>query len=191
MRKRHSLHCFSLALFRWPVFSVIFCLVGILTCTGTARTMTVAEELAIDRLLGVLSRPWRINYVRPVSRDYLRGNALVTTGLPDRDRQAERVNRVPPAPDLSTLKSGAAARPATTVHHAGHVSPLVQPPPPPPAPPPSSPPAGPSTPTEVGVTRPMAPGASASPPTATAVTPGAQSVHEPRPRPQYFADPTP
>jgi len=182
MRKCH--------LFHWFVFAVIFCLGCILICTGTAWSMTVAEELAIDRILGVLSRPWRINHVRPVSRDYLRGNALVTTGLPDRDRQAERVNRMVPAPGLSTLKSGSAARPAATVHRSGQISPPVQPPPPPPVPP-SSPPAGPSTPTEVGVTRPMAPGASASPPTATAVTPGAQSVHEPRPRPQYFADPTP
>jgi hypothetical protein len=78
-----------------------------------------------------------------------------------------------------------AAKPVVRPSSEGGSSPVSPSPPSPP--PPSSPP------TEVGITLPHVPttASSASPPTATAVNPGSQSAWEPRPKPVYFADPTP
>ena len=44
------------------------------------------EEAKLDRQIGILNHPWRINLIRIMTRDYLRHQSLTTSGLPSYDK---------------------------------------------------------------------------------------------------------
>jgi len=186
----HRSEQFSLRLMR---ISATICLFCCLVPLHNALAMTVENEIAIDQMLGVLSRSWRINYIRMINRDYLRSHARVTTGFPAYDQQVEHAGRMPKELHNRLQNPSSTICSPQTMTSGDHSVIPVQPPvsAPPSAPASSTPASVPasSTPIEIGLTLPMAPTAS-TPPTANAVSPGSQNAWEPQPRPVYFADPT-
>lgn len=65
--------------------------------------LSLNEELSIDRTLGVLYRPWKINLIRLATRDYLRLSSQIQTGLPTHD---QRISNTNPEPDPLVKVSG-------------------------------------------------------------------------------------
>ncbi len=53
------------------------------------------RDQEIDKSLGLLGRPWKMNLVRLRTRDHLRLRARVKTGLPAYDQQVERALESP------------------------------------------------------------------------------------------------
>ncbi len=70
---------------------VATCCLGI---SAHAAALYESEE-DLDRLLGVLDKPWAMNQVRLRTRSDLRAKAQVKTGLPSYDQQVERAQAAP------------------------------------------------------------------------------------------------
>jgi hypothetical protein len=77
---------------KWSIVTVV--LISALAALPI-RAADYRSEQEVDAKLGILNRPWKINYVRVLSRDYLRTQSQVKTGLPSYDQQVENAQRSP------------------------------------------------------------------------------------------------
>ncbi len=75
--------------------TVLFVTVVSLFFAIKAIALPAAEEAALDRQIGILDRPWRINLIRIATRDYLRNQAQIKTGLPAYDQLVEGARYAP------------------------------------------------------------------------------------------------
>jgi hypothetical protein len=64
---------------------------------SASMAANTAEEERLDREAGILDRPWKINVTRLATRDYLRAQAHVKTGLPPYDQLVEGTRLAPKA----------------------------------------------------------------------------------------------
>ena len=68
----------------------IFMMSGVLMACTFPAAAGWQEEQKVDKKIGLLDHPWRVNKGRLLSRDYLRLRAQVRTGLQSYDQQVER-----------------------------------------------------------------------------------------------------
>jgi hypothetical protein len=86
---------------------------ALMLLAGAAAAAPTADEEAVDRQIGILGRPWKINRVTLRTRDYMRLRAQVKTGLPSYDQQVERAQQ-PDAPPSAPAAAKPAPAPETT-----------------------------------------------------------------------------
>jgi len=85
------------ALFQYAASGILA--FGVLSAAATSACAAPAwqEEQELDRQVGILQHPWKINVVNLRTRDDLRAGAQVATGLQPFDQQAERAQQSPPS----------------------------------------------------------------------------------------------